>query len=114
MKIHDILETPQGTAIVISSGNSIQAILVDGQLLWKQTFEGTEISKIITGRNSKGISILCVLDALENQSYILYEKGAWLSQNTLHAEKDIKITTFGADGYSISTFLGSYVVQYNR
>jgi hypothetical protein len=114
VKIHDILETPQGTAIVISSGNSIQAILVDGQLLWKQTFEGTEISKIITGRNSKGISILCVLDALENQSYILDAKGAWLSQNTLHAEKDIKITTFGAEGYSITTFLGSYVVQYNR
>jgi hypothetical protein len=114
LKVHGVLESNLGSGIVISSGSTIQVILNNGQLLWKQTYKGTEINKIITAANSKGKSILCVLDAIQNQAFLLDETGKWLIHNTIHAERDLKITTFGTDGYSISTFLGTYVVQYNR
>jgi len=114
LKIHDVLVTPSGNALVVSSNKSIQTILMNGQLLWKQTYDGADISKIVSGFKTNGNSILCLLDAIQNQCFVLDQSGKWITNNSIHAEKEIKINTFGADGYSISTFLGSYLIQYNR
>jgi len=114
LKIHDVLVTPSGNALVVSSNKSIQTILMNGQLLWKQTYDGADISKIVSGFKTNGNSILCLLDAIQNQCFVLDQSGKWITNNSIHAEKEIKINTFGVDGYSISTFLGSYLIQYNR
>lgn len=52
---------PSGNAIVISSNNSIQTVLINGQLHWKQDYDGNDISKIVSSQNTKGKSIISVL-----------------------------------------------------
>ena len=105
---------PSGNTLVISSNNSIQTILINGQLRWKQNYEGNEISKIVSSQNANGKSIISVFDGIQNQSHLMDQTGKWMAHNTIHSEKDLKITTFGTDGYSITTFLGFYLIQYNR
>ncbi len=114
LKVHDVMVNPSGNALIISSNNSIQTILINGQFRWKQDYEGNDISKIISSQNANGKSIISVFDGIQNQSHLMDQTGKWMAHNTIHSEKDLKINTFGADGYSITTFLGFYLIQYNR
>ena len=113
-KVHDIIRTNRGNALLVSNGNLVQAILMNGQLLWKQNFRVKEINKIVAGVNAKGNTIIGMLDGIQNELFVFDENGSNLIQNSIHAEDDIKITTFGSEGYSITTFLGTYLIQYNR
>jgi hypothetical protein len=55
-----------------------------------------------------------VLDALENELYIFDQLGRASDQNERHGEIKVQVSPFGTNAYSITTFLGSYLIQYTK
>ena len=64
--------------------------------------------------SKNGTPILCVLDALENELYLLDQLGRASDTNERHGEMKVQVSHFGANAYSITTFLGSYLIQYTK
>ena len=58
--------------------------------------------------------VLAVLDAIENKMVLVDANGEDYLQEDFYASKNVKITSFGNSGYSISTFLNNYLIQYSK
>jgi hypothetical protein len=41
-------------------------------------------------------------------------RGNLVANSAKHAEQRIEISSFGKSGFSITTFLGNYIIQYNK
>lgn len=86
----------------------------NGKILWEKTLPVQEISDLSIQSSKKGTPILCLLDGLENELLILDQNGRAGDQNERHGETKVQVSPFGANAYSITTFLGSYLIQYTK
>jgi hypothetical protein len=98
---------------VLSRGKELYAYK-NGQILWEKTMPLQEISAISIQSSKNGLPILCILDALENELLILDQNGRVSDQNDRHGERKVQVSPFGSSAYSITTFLGSYLIQYTK
>jgi hypothetical protein len=55
-----------------------------------------------------------LLDGIENELYLLNELGELIDDSSKHGEQKIALSGFGTRGFSITTFLGNYLIQYNK
>ena len=86
----------------------------NGKIIWEKTISAQEISGLSIQKSKNGTPILCVLDALENELYIFDQLGRASDQNERHGEMKVQVSPFGSNAYSITTFLGSYLIQYTK
>lgn len=103
----------QELVCVLSRGKELYAYK-NGKILWEKTMPVQEISDLSIESSKNGLPILCFLDALENELIILDQNGRASDQNERHGERKVQVSTFGTSAYSITTFLGSYLIQYTK
>jgi hypothetical protein len=99
---------------LIRQGKKLKAIDFNGQKLWERTLVLEEISSIYVAVNQRGKTILGILDGIENQLYLYDIKGNKIDESERHGEQKIEISPFGANAFSITTYLGSYLIQYTK
>lgn len=98
---------------ILSRGKELYAYQ-NGKVIWEKTIPAQEISALSIQKSKNGTPILCVLDALENELYLLDQLGRASDTNERHGEMKVQVSPFGANAYSITTFLGSYLIQYTK
>lgn len=103
----------QELVCVLSRGKELYAYQ-NGKIIWEKTMPVQEISALSIERSKNGLPILCLLDALENELLILDQNGRASDQNERHGERKVQVSSFGSSAYSITTFLGSYLIQYTK
>ena len=86
-------------------------LVVQGKVKWKKTIDHSEISELIISPTTK--SLFVVRDALENKLYFWDFQGNLLDQEERPGQRAIQLTSFGARGSSITTFLNDFVIQFN-
>ncbi len=99
---------------VLTRGKELYAYQQNGKILWEKTLPAQEITSMSIQSSKQGIPLICVLDGLENELYILDQNGRENDQNEKHGETKVEVSSFGANAYSITTFLGSYIIQYTK
>ena len=103
----------QELVCVLSRGKELYAYK-NGKIIWEKTMPVQEISALSIESSKNGLPILCLLDALENELLILDQNGRASDQNERHGERKVQVSPFGSSAYSITTFLGSYLIQYTK
>ena len=99
---------------VLTRGKELYAYLQNGKILWEKTLPAQEITSMSIQSSKQGIPLICVLDGLENELYILDQYGRANDQDDKHGETKVQVSSFGSNAYSITTFLGSYIIQYTK
>lgn len=100
--------------IVFKRNKSLYAFTAKGQRTWEKTLDVVELSQLncFYGPNQK--SILSMIDAVGNQIILLDDLGRDLDTDKRHGEQEVQLSAFGNNAYSITTFLGNYIIQYNK
>ena len=99
---------------LIRQGKNLKAIDFNGKKLWERILAVEEISAIHVAINQSGKTILGILDTIENRLYLYDTKGNKIDESERHGEQKIEISPFGANAFSITTYLGSYLIQYTK
>jgi len=105
-------EVNLGTEIgqLFHDGKSM-VLVIQGRVKWKKTIDHSEISELIISPSTQ--SLFVVRDALENKLYFWDFQGNSLDQEERPGQRAIQLTSFGARGSSITTFLNDFVIQFN-
>jgi hypothetical protein len=105
-------EVNLGTEIgqLFHDGKSM-VLVIQGKVKWKKTIDHSEISELIISPSTQ--SLFVVRDALENKLYFWDFQGNALDQEERPGQRAIQLTSFGARGSSITTFLNDFVIQFN-
>jgi hypothetical protein len=100
--------------LVFKRNNTIFALDTKGQRIWEKSFNAIELTSFSNfyGPNKK--TILSILDAVDNQIYLLDDAGHNLDTDKRHGEQEVQLSAFGNNAYSITTYLGNYIIQYTK
>lgn len=85
-----------------------------GNKIWEKTLPLKELTQCRTYQHPGGQSCLVFLDAIGNQIHLLDDLGRDLDRQDRHGEEQVEITRFGSNAYSITTYLGTYLIQYTK
>jgi hypothetical protein len=107
------IESNQEVKILLKKPKSITLFDNAGKRKWNKNLIVSEITEIKTHVCSNGKALIVILDNIENELYLLDSEGNSLDQTSKHGEKKVEISEFGSRGFSITTFLGDYLIQYN-
>jgi len=86
-------------------------LVIQGKVKWKKTINHTEISELIVTPTIS--SLFVVRDALENKLFFWDFQGNQLDQEERPGQRAIQLTSFGARGSSITTYLNDFIIQFN-
>jgi hypothetical protein len=86
-------------------------LVIQGKVKWKKTINHSEISELIISPTTP--SLFVVRDALENKLYFWDFQGNLLDQEERPGQRAIQLTSFGARGSSVTTYLNDFVIQFN-
>ncbi len=100
--------------IIFKRNRSLYAFNAKGQRVWEKTLDAVEISDVSSFYGPNNQSILSAIDAVGNQIYLLDDLGRDLDTDKRHGQQEVQLSSFGNNAYSITTFLGSYIIQYNK
>lgn len=104
----------RGAMVLFKNQSTISLFDLTGKRVWKKTINLNEISEIAAFENSSGKLAFVLLDGIENELYLLNELGELIDNSSKHGEQKIELSGFGTRGFSITTFLGNYLIQYNK
>jgi len=99
---------------LLKTGKNLFVIDTKGKRVWSLFVNAHEVSSVVVSKNNRGKFIIGVLDALENQLYLFSANGTKLDENQRHGETKLTLSPFGTKAYSITTYLGSYLIQYTK
>lgn len=99
---------------IMTRGKELYAYTANGQLFWEKSIPVQEMTSLSISYSKNGKALLCILDAIENELYIFDQLGRASDQNERHGEEKVQVSPFGSNAYSITTFLGSYLIQYTK
>ena len=102
------------TYFLLKQGKKLTAMDFNGVKLWERNLSIEEITKIHVAVNQGGKTILGILDGIENRLYLYDSKGNRIDESERHGEQKIEISPFGTNAFSITTYLGSYLIQYTK
>jgi hypothetical protein len=100
--------------IVFKRNSSLFAFNANGQRAWEKTLDAVEITQLSSFYGLNNQSILSAIDAVGNQIYLLDDLGRDLDTEKRHGQQEVQLSSFGNNAYSITTFLGTYIIQYNK
>jgi hypothetical protein len=104
----------QNNIFIFKRNTAIYAYDQQGNKIWEKTLPLKELSQCQIYQQPNGQTCLAFLDAIGNQIYLLDDLGRNLDQQDRHGEEQVQVTSFGASAYSITTFLGTYLIQYTK
>lgn len=114
VKLLGTYEWNKEPVFVLSRGKELYAYQSNGKILWEKSLPVQEISSMSIKQAKNGTPLLCVLDAIDNELYFMNPMGQAFDQNNRHGEAKVQVSPFGTNAYSITTFLGSYLIQYTK
>jgi hypothetical protein len=100
--------------IVFKRNASLFAFNAKGQRVWEKTLDAVELTQFSSFSGANNQSILSIMDAVGNQIYLLDDLGRDLDTEKRHGQQEVQLSSFGNNAYSITTFLGNYMIQYNK
>jgi hypothetical protein len=100
--------------LLFKNNTALYAYSLEGQRAWEKTINAVEISQFTTYLTNDQRQILALLDAIGNQIYLLDDLGRDLDTQKRHGQQEIQLSAFGNNAYSLTTYLGTYLIQYNR
>lgn len=104
----------QNTIFIFKRNTALYAFDQGGHKTWEKTLPLKEISQCYIYQTLSGQSCLAFLDVIGNQIHLLDDLGRNLDQQDRHGEEQVQITNFGSSAFSITTFLGTYLIQYTK
>lgn len=111
---YSVISTSKGVNILFKKQKSISLFNLVGKRIWDKNLNVNEISEINVFENSKGKMLIVLLDGIENELYLLDNMGNYIDNSSKQGEQKFEISGFGSTGFSITTFLGNYMIQYNK
>ena len=102
------------TMFIFKRNSAIYAYDQLGNRTWEKTLPLQELSQCQVFQHPSGQSCLVFLDAIGNQIHLLDDLGRDLDKQDRHGEEQVQITSFGSNAYSLTTFLGTYLIQYTK
>lgn len=102
------------TIIVMKRACSLFAFDQSGTRVWEKTLPAIELSQFTSFQNLNKQTAVGILDAIGNQIYLLDDLGRNLDKDKRYGSKEIQMSAFGNSAYSITTYLGSYIIQYTK
>lgn len=112
-KYVDNINIDKTQGLLFYKGESL-VLLINGKVKWKSKIPVQEISGVKIFQNKNGDPLIYIFDAIENRVYLYTQKGKLLDQEDRPAYKEVQASSFGNNGYSITTFLGNFLIQFNR
>lgn len=109
-----VFPSSSGIKILFKNQKSISLFNLAGKMIWRKSIALNEISEMAALENSSGRITIVILDNIENELYLLNEMGELIDNSSKHGEQKIELSGFGTRGISITTFLGNYLIQYNK
>lgn len=100
--------------LVFKRNKALYAFDTKGKRVWEKTLDAIELTQFTSfyGPNKK--AVLGIIDAVGNQIYLLDDLGRNLDADKRHGEQEVQLSAFGNNAYSITTFLGNYIIQYTK
>jgi hypothetical protein len=114
VKLLGSYEWNKEVVFVLSRGKELYAYQQNGKILWEKSLPVQEITSMSIKLSKNGSPLICVLDAIDNELYLMNQLGQAFDQNNRHGETKAQVSAFGTNAYSITTFLGSYLIQYTK
>ena len=111
---YKVFSINSGINVVLKNQNSLSVFDVNGKRKWNAKFDVNEISDIEAYDNPTGKISYVLLDGIENELYLLDNKGEIIDNSSKHGEQRLQLSGFGVRGFSITTYLGSFLIQYNK
>jgi len=99
---------------LLKTDKKLAAMDVNGYKSWERNLTLEEISRVQVAVNQNGKIIIGILDTIENRLYLYDSKGNRIDESERHGELKLEISPFGTSAFSITTFLGSYLIQYTK
>jgi hypothetical protein len=109
-----IFSSNSGISILFKKQKSLYCFDLKGKRKWMQNFSLNEITESYFYENEMGKIQLIILDGIENELYLLNQNGKLMDVSSKHGEQKVDISGFGSRGFSITTYLGNYLIQYNK
>ena len=100
--------------IIFKRNTGLFAFNSKGQRIWEKTLNAVEVSQFVSFKGLNQQTILSVIDAVGNQIFLLDEFGRNLDKDKRHGQQEVQLSSFGNNAYSITTYLGNYLIQYNK
>ena len=113
-KISSIFQDKEGLSIALKKGNKISVFDAVGKRKWSTTFEVNELTEFYSYFSKNQRAVLLIFDGIENEIHMIDSRGNLVANSAKQAEQRIEISSFGKSGFSITTFLGNYIIQYNK
>lgn len=113
-KEFDVISSTKEINIVMKKQKSISVFDLFGKIKWRKTLNVNEITEISSYANSSGGMMLVIMDGIENQLYLLDQSGNYIDNSSKHGEQKLALSRFGTRGLSITTYLSTYLIQYNK
>ena len=110
----DVVGEAGGAGILFKNQRTVALFDLVGKSKWRKSINLNEISEMAAVENSSGKMTVVLLDGIENELYLLNELGELIDDSSKHGEQKIALSGFGTRGFSITTFLGNYLIQYNK
>jgi hypothetical protein len=98
----------------IGVGNTLYKFDSNGKKKWEKSLDLTEISALQVFQNQQGKVVLGILDGLQNRIYLFDLNGVNIDVDNRHGERAFQMSAFGSSAFSITTFLGTNLIQYNK
>lgn len=99
---------------LLKQDKKLVCIDVNGRKQWERNLEIEDLTSVNVSVNQQGKNIIGVLDAIENRLYLYDSKGNVLDDSERHGEQKLEISPFGSSAFSITTYLGTYLIQYTK
>lgn len=98
----------------VGAGTVLAKFDATGRKKWEKKLELSEVSNIQVFQNSNGKVVIGILDGLQNRIYLFDLNGVAIDADNRHGERAFQLSAFGTNAFSITTFLGTNLIQYNK
>ena len=113
LMIDRVLDFTPGESLTAIKNVTINEPIFTGHFPTMPIFPGVLILEALA--QATGIlGFKTVTERAENELYLLDQLGRASDTNERHGEMKVQVSPFGANAYSITTFLGSYLIQYTK
>lgn len=100
--------------LIFKRNKAIFALDTKGQRIWEKSFNAIELTQFSSFYGPDKKTLISFLDAVDNQIYLLDDAGHNLDTDKRHGEQAVQLSAFGNNAYSITTYLGNYIIQYTK
>ena len=100
--------------LVFKRNKALYAFDTKGKRVWEKSLDAIELTQFTSFYGPNKTTILGIVDAVGNQIYLLDDLGRNLDADKRHGEQEVQLSAFGNNAYSITTFLGNYIIQYTK